>query len=347
MKRKIKFGVFADLHVDIMHDAQERLSTFLDAARAADVDFIIHLGDFCYPDDNRVCVCPPEKMPPNIKNALKVKTYADKDETISMFNNFEKPSFHVLGNHECDMCSKKETLEFLGLKHDSYYSFDMGGFHFIVLDASFYKKDGQYIAFENGNYFAESYDFSNGNGEGERLLPWLPPEQINWLKEDLENAKLPSILFSHQCLGEENTYSILNAPLVKEVLKNAPCGVLAAFNGHEHMDYEMYQDGIWFVNINSISNNWLDVDFIVPNQYGTEIDEKYPNIKYTVPYKDPVYAIIDIDETGINIKGVQSDYVGPTPEERGLYKAGSWWLNVNGGKRPLTAAIRDRFLSFG
>ena len=30
----VKFGIFADLHVDIMHDCEDRLRVFLDAARA-------------------------------------------------------------------------------------------------------------------------------------------------------------------------------------------------------------------------------------------------------------------------------------------------------------------------
>ena len=37
MKKQVKFGVFADLHVDIMHDAQERLEKFLEDCRKEDV----------------------------------------------------------------------------------------------------------------------------------------------------------------------------------------------------------------------------------------------------------------------------------------------------------------------
>ena len=65
----VKFGIFADLHVDIMHDAQTRLEAFLSACSKEDVDFIIHLGDFCYPESRKV-LCKPENMPINIKNAI-------------------------------------------------------------------------------------------------------------------------------------------------------------------------------------------------------------------------------------------------------------------------------------
>ncbi|MBE7054878.1 MAG: serine/threonine protein phosphatase [Ruminococcaceae bacterium] len=343
MKRKVKFGVFADLHVDIMHDTQERLEKFLEACRKDNVDFIIQLGDFCYPDDNRKCVSRVGNQPENIKIALSTKTYADKEKILSLFNNFEKPSYHVLGNHECDICSKKETMDFYEMKGESYYSFDMGGIHFIVLDPNYFKFNGEYTAFENGNYFDAFYDSGQGSG-GEHILPWIPPEQIEWLKNDLKNTKFPSVLFSHQCLCEGNIYGALNADVIRQIIKDAPSGVLAAFNGHEHMDYDSYQDGICFVNINSMSCQWIDKDFICYGLYGKDIDEKYPNIKYTVPYKDSVYAIVSIDEEGIDIKGVESRCVGPSPEERGLYNEGSWWMNAYGTELLLTPSIKDRYI---
>lgn len=346
MNRKIKFGVFADLHIDIMPDPLERLEVFLQAAKRENVDFIIELGDFCYPDKNRKCVCPVEKLPANVKNALMVKTYADTEKIRDLFNNFEKPSYHVLGNHECDMCSKKETTEFIGFNGATFYSFDMGGFHFIVLDASYYKKNGTYHTFENGNYFAEGFDFKIEENGGERLLPYIPPEQLNWLKEDLAKTKLPSVVFSHQCLMENNDFSVANASVVKQILKNAPNGVVACFNGHEHVDYEAFQDGIWFVNINSISNTWIGEEFEYKGLYGEETDEKYPNVRYTVPFRDAVYAIIEIDEDGINICGTQSEYVGPTPKERGVYNPDSWWMKSDKRDLMLTASIKSRYLCF-
>lgn len=154
IRMKTKFAVIADLHVDIMNDAEERLKAFLAAARAeGDVDFVIQLGDFCYPDENRRSVCAPEKLPPNIEAALKNPTYADKERIHSLYRDFEKPSFHVIGNHDCDLCTKRQVLDYYGAAYEPYYSFDCGGFHFIVLAPNYYKKDGKYISYECGNYF--------------------------------------------------------------------------------------------------------------------------------------------------------------------------------------------------
>lgn len=44
-----------------------------------------------------------------------------------------------------------------------------------------------------------------------------------------------------------------------------------------------------------------------------------PYIKYTVPYKDPIWAMIEITPNGrIKIKGKQSVFVGSSPAKLGV-----------------------------
>ncbi len=340
--RKVKFGVFADLHVDIMHDTQERLQVFLDACRQENVDFIVQLGDFCYPDDNRRVVCKPEHMPVNIANALRVKTYADKPAILKMFNSFEKPSYHVLGNHDCDMCAKQEQLKFLGAKNGSYYSFDHGGFHFVVLDTNYVKTDsGEYIAYENGNYFEAGF-------RNDMVRENVSPDQIAWLKEDLAKAENPTVVFSHASFSNmAPRLSAKNRMELREIFQSAPNGVVACLNGHEHLDAAAEEDGIWYVQINSMDCQWVDLEFMQENLFGPEIDEKYPNIKYTAPYKDPVFAIITMDDKGMEIKGRQSEFVGADPEALGFYAEGTPWTKTYGYRKHFTTPSQeDRYLPF-
>ena len=331
----IKFGVCGDLHVDIMHDPQQRLEAFLDACRKEQVDFIIQLGDFCYPETRKV-LCKPEKMPENIINALQHPTYADKDAIVGLFRDFEKPSFHVIGNHDCDMCSKRAVLDYYGVTHKPYYSFDLGSFHFVVLDPNYYLWNGQYCSYENGNYFDVSY-------EAVPALPYLPPEQLRWLEQDLAAARFPTVLFSHQrlCAGHA---SIRNADQLRAVLKAAPKGVVMAMNGHEHIDSAEQVDGTWFVNVNSMSNYWLGKGFTCMERYTREIDEKYPNIRYVAPYSEAVYAIVTLDEHGASITGSKGQIVGITPEEQGVYERGTSFTRLTPGS--ITGATRDRYLPF-
>lgn len=327
----VKFGIFADLHVDIMHDAQRRLEAFLDACRREDVDFIIHLGDFCYPE-SRTVLCRPENRPINIENALCTPTYADKDAIISLFRDFEKPGYHVIGNHDCDMCTKEEVLAYYGVDYKPYYSFDQGGFHFVVLDPNYYCRNGEYISYRNGNYFDAQGD-----------LPYLPPVQLSWLREDLAKTPYPTILFSHQRLMEGNN-GIRNAQQLRRVLADAPNKVVLALNGHEHMDNLQKVDDTWFLNINSISNYWLGQNFTCMGRYGDQVDRMYPNLRYVAPYRDPVFSIITLEDHGARVQGTRGAFVGITPEEQGVNKTGTAFCRKL--ISPITPSQEDRWLPF-
>ena len=50
----VRFALCADVHQDIIYDAPERIGAFVKAAKSEKVDFIIQLGDFCFPvDENK------------------------------------------------------------------------------------------------------------------------------------------------------------------------------------------------------------------------------------------------------------------------------------------------------
>ena len=328
----VKFGVFSDLHVDIMHDPQERLESFLDTCRREHVAFIIHLGDFCYPESRKV-ICKPENRPINIENALHTPTYADKDAIIALYRDFEAPSYHVIGNHDCDMCTKEEVLRYYGVDNKPYYSFDNGGFHFVVLDPNYYLQNGAYVSYCNGNYF----DADPGS------LPYLPPEQLSWLEEDLRNTSYPTVLFSHERLTEDHA-AIRNAAQLRSILAAAPNKVVLSLNGHEHMDNVWKVDNTWFLNINSISNYWLGEEYTCLERYTKEIDEKHPNIRYVVPYRDPIFSIITLDEKGANIQGRIGSFVGTTPDAQGVNKDGTHFRRKL--VSPITPSQQDRWLAF-
>ena len=304
-KRKVKFGIMADLHVDIMHDTEKRLNVFLNECLKNDVDFIIELGDFCYPDFNRKCVCNDENMPVNIANSINSAPNPEKEKIISMYSSFPKPSYHVIGNHDTDMCKKDDICDFHG-GHECYYSFDCGGFHFIVLDANYFEKDGQEYSYENGNYF----DIDNDH------KPILPKTQLEWLKNDLNKTEYPSFIFSHQSLSEDRR-SVKNHNELHKILKNAPSKVLMCINGHEHIDEFTQKDSISYMMLNSISNSWLGEEYEA-KRFSDEVEETHPNLRYTAPYKDAVFAIIEADSDEINIHGYSSEFIPPCPDELGF-----------------------------
>ena len=273
--QEIRFGICADVHKDIMHDADERLQAFIDYTNQEKVDFTIQLGDFCRP-------------------------YEHNDTFLSIWNSFEGPHYHVLGNHDMDGgFTKEQTIAYLGMKA-KYYSFDKKGFHFIILD---------------GN------DTTDPPQSG--YARYIGEDQKEWLKKDLASTDLPCILFSHQRLEDE--WGVENATEIQRILEdeNERAGkikVLACFNGHSHLDGAIEINGIWYVEVNSLSYFWVGGNY-KHLSYSKKIDEKYPWIKYTCPYKNPLYALVTVSRDGtIKIEGSKTEWVGSSPAEIGYTK---------------------------
>lgn len=295
--RPIRFGVIADVHQDIMHDAEERLQVFVDAMREADVDFILQIGDFCVPKEaNR--------------------------NFLNIFKSFPGPQYHVIGNHDTDGGYRREqTVEYYGMP-DRFYSWDQQGFHFVVLDGNDRPADHQ------GGY-----------------PRYMAQDQLEWLKQDIESTCKPTLVFSHQSLERENQGGVQNGADVRAILEaeNERVGfkkVLACFSGHHHRDYLRTIEGIHYPQINSASYYWVGGSF-QKIRYSEEIDRKHPYIKYTVPYKDPVFALVtvDLEQKELRIEGRRSEFVGPAPWELGEDK--DYWDAAT-----LTPYVSDRGVVF-
>ena len=122
---------------------------------------------------------------------------------------------YVLGNHCVYTLTKEEFLEGVGQKK-SYYSFDAGGFHFVVLDACF-RSDGK-------PYGRKNFQWTDPN---------IPADQVEWLQADLLATNHKTIVFVHQRLDVSNNYGVKNAAQIRKVLEDSG-KVLAVFQGHSH-----------------------------------------------------------------------------------------------------------------
>ncbi len=269
----------SDVHLPTMHDSERRISAFIDSMQTAKPDFIIELGDFLTPEEK----------------------YAPYYE---LWKSYPGPKYHVIGNHEMDGgTSLEEALAYRDMEH-SYYTFEQKGFLFIVLDGNDKKFPGQ---------------------KGYRS--YIGAAQIQWLREQLASAKMPIVVFSHQGIGSDpgnpgERYSIENNAEVRAVFEahnreKPESRVIACFNGHTHHDQAENRNGIWYITINSMSYKWLGEDYEYV-RYSEEVDKSFRWIKYTAPYKDPLYTVVEISTEGfINIAGKYSTYVGPAPWELG------------------------------
>ena len=187
------------------------------------------------------------------------------------------------------------------------------------------------------------------DGNDPNPKPWsgyhryINEKQLEWLKADLEKTDYPTIVFSHQTL-ENPDGGIANLEEVRMVLEeaNEKAGytkVMASICGHHHTDYHTQINGIYYIQINSASYHWVGGDHQVV-RYSEEIDEKYPWIKYTIPYEHPLYAFVEVHPSGyLHIEGTSSSFVGPGPDEMGMPKSPE---NV-----PIVPYIKERELNMG
>lgn len=261
---KVKLGLITDLHHDIMHDGEKRLDAFLEYMSGVKPDAIIQLGDFAYPNE-------------------KNKTLIEK------FNNSNRNSLHVIGNHDTDSGhTKEQCIEVWGM-NGRYYSLEVNGLQVIVLDCN---DKGSPV--HKGGY--PSY---------------VGQEQLFWLEEQLRLADLPVIIASHQPLA--GTYQVDNAGEIQKVLSKYSGKVVLAINGHSHIDQLVEVEGVSYLHINSASYHWVGGDY-KHESYAKEVHESYPWISYTCPYKDPLFALLTIDPSSgaVKVRGRKSEWVGPS-----------------------------------
>lgn len=108
---KLKLGLIADLHHDIVFDAQERLDAFAQTMQKAKPDAIIQLGDFAYPNKTN-------------------------EGIINKFNGIHANNFHVIGNHDTDNGhTHDQCLAYWGMP-SAYYAAQLKNYTIIVLNGN-------------------------------------------------------------------------------------------------------------------------------------------------------------------------------------------------------------------
>lgn len=261
---ELRIGLTADahLHADRSTGSLAALRTFLHDMAAWKADVIIDLGDF-------VCQCSNETPPTKEMHDCQL---ASLRRYWAMYSQAGSPAYLAIGNHDVgwikggdeiisagdlagiahggEDITKDELLEMTGLPH-RYYSFDVEGCHFIVLDAN--NKRGR-KAVRSG------HDGVNGGY-------WIDDTQMSWLAGDLaEHGTQPKFVFCHQELhhtppegsgqggdvpfvpvGKEGSY-VDNGWQVRDPLA-ADGHVMACFAGHKHRNRWVVYDHVHYITL--------------------------------------------------------------------------------------------------
>ena len=206
-KDALRVGLVTDLHHADKPSAgsrhyRETLGKLAEAATQFEkdrADFIVELGDL-------------------IDAADTVETEQRYLKEINReFCAISKDRHYVLGNHCVDTLTKAEFLGGVEQK-ESYYSFDRGDFHFVVLDACF-RNDGEPYGRKNSKW-------NDAN---------IPAAELEWLQADLRSTDRKTVVFAHQRLDVSNDHGVKNCPEVRGVLQDSG-KVLAVLQGHSHQN---------------------------------------------------------------------------------------------------------------
>lgn len=291
--KPFKVCLFSDLHYNpsswLNSDDQSFLEQIQARAEREQCDMVLHLGDFVH----------------NV-------TRADEKAFIKKYNDFAIPSFHCLGNHDQDGNDYKLTLAAYNMPEEGYYYVDKGGFRFIILDPNYVcEKPGEYIHHSSGNYFKRSKTST---------INWLPPAQVEWLKDAIRNSPYPCVIGSHQSLerpnaGINNRHEIRQ--FFREINAKRPGHVRLVMNGHMHIDHLSLMENIAWLDVNSANFQWFGATH---DKYPAELTKRLHGIRHTLAWTKPLSAIISLWPDGrIKIEGSRADYhFGITPEMANL-----------------------------
>jgi len=276
-RKTTTIGWITDVHHGYCKDAGTRLETFINTAIDRNPHFIIQGGDFCHPSN--------EARP-----------------FIETWKRFKGQRYHVLGNHDMDKGSKKQIMDLWEMEKN-YYSFDQGDFHFVVMDCNHIFSNGKYLDFANSNYYINA-----------ALRDLVDPEQIEWLRSDLQQSKKPCIIISHQSFDEVWTgNTVPNRLMVRKVIDEINAAektpkVIACFCGHHHLDHHMVLNKVHYFHINSASY------YYVGDGFGSDGGQAV--------YADPLFCFVTLDPRGeITIEGRRSHFLTPSPAEKGFTNA--------------------------
>ena len=230
----VRFGLVTDVHAHDtdsplegkwMTNTEERLAAFTDAMNAWGADFVIELGDFV---NGWVVLGADPGDPARIPEIL---AWADV-----LYAGFEGPRYHVIGNHDVYNLDKEQYRSILGIE-STYYSFDVGAYHFVVLDV-------QYA--EDGSDLAHTYTGVGG---------FVPEPQLEWLRADLAASDRPTVVFVHQMLDEYivewGRPLVFNQPEIQAALIEDG-DVIAVFQGHDHDNVHHEIDGIHYITFEAL-----------------------------------------------------------------------------------------------
>lgn len=245
------------------------------------------------------------------------------NEYLPYMNMLNCPVFNLIGNHDYDPYyandweAENKYREVLG---PTYYSFNLGDIHYVVLDDVEYINSGGAI----GTVGSRNYSY-NINGD-----------QLKWLQQDLDavaDKSTPIVLAMHTPLykrptldtngNQLNDVSLYNGDVLIEMLKPFP--KVHVLSGHLHENYRVEQEinlmehntgavcaTWWWTGKNGYADNHICKDgspggYSIWNANGTDLKWLYKGIGHDENYQFRTYDLNSVHITAANFAPKSTD----------------------------------------
>jgi Icc protein len=231
MAGDLTIGIITDLHFgpEAYHQGKLRKLTHLAGHLAR--EFVRAMNDEVRPD---LVV----NLGDDIEDASRDEDLARYGECQAILRAARAPLVNVAGNHDTIYLNREDLNRFWQRSGPLYYSFDQGGWHFVVLH-TLEKKDVEIR---------------------------VPDTQLDWLRADLASGVAPTVVFMHHAASEQRLDDSRWWPgrshiaLVKDRTElrrifEGSKRVRAVFNGHLHWNHLDVIAGIPYVTVQSLIEN--------------------------------------------------------------------------------------------
>lgn len=205
--QQLKIGLLNDLHYDGSVQALNRLYEAVATLNQGELGSLVVLGDL-------------------IESSSEMNATRLLREVSALCDSFHGTIRYMPGNHDLDYLTKAQFYNALGCAGDKpTVRFKQEGIDFICID---------------GNFSPDTTEYACGNFNWEEAF--VPEEQLAWLQKELDAAKEPVVLFSHQRIDIPGKYAVQNHAAVRDVIRKSG-KVKAVFQGHQHADDLQQHDG--------------------------------------------------------------------------------------------------------
>lgn len=232
--------------------------------------------------------------------------------------------FHTIGNHDHDMCKDGDfntVIEYVKDIAPTYYSFNIGDVHYIVLDDILCTNvGGAASAKPKRTYYSEITD-----------------EQLKWLAKDLfyVSKSTPVIVTSHapvyakETVKNVNTYYLNNSGALVSIFKGYNVDFVT---GHTHVIYNVDKkssEGIYEHNAGAVCASWWWSGYLTPG------------IHICTDGAPGGYSVWDISGTDKKwrYKGTGRD----AKEQFRSYDLNNVWFTVEKDAPKVPAALKSKF----